>query len=433
MNLLPPAPPESPAVQTLRWLVRPIAFLESNRRRLGDAFSITFLGFQTPMVMISDPEAVRALYTNPEHGLPPGRTVALQPMMGDRSVLLLEGREHLARRKLMLPPFHGERMRAYEEIVREVAERDVAGWPQGREFALHPHMQAITLEIIQRAVFGVADPERRERLRVLLGEMLDMTSSAALQFRVLLMRRFGGPDPLLRMARVREQVDALLFDEIASKRREGGLAERTDILSLLMSARFEDGAEMDDEELRDQLMTLLLAGHETTATALAWTFDLLLRHPAALRRLTEEVRRGEEDAYLRAVVAESLRLRPVLPLAGRRLNAELRVGDYLLPPGTDVTPAIWLTHTRPDLYPEPYAFRPERFLADAPATYSWIPFGGGVRRCLGAAFAEFEMRIVIATVLRARALEPAVPGAERVKRRNITFSPRTGTRVVVPA
>ena len=426
----PPEPSESPAVQTLRWLVRPIAFLESCRRRYGDAFGVRFLGFQTPMVMISDPDAIRALYTNPGHGLPPGRTVALRPMMGDRSVLLLEGRDHLARRKLMLPPFHGERMRAYEDIVREVAERDVAQWPRGTEFPLHPRMQEITLEIIQRAVFGVADAARRERLRGLLGELLDMTSSAALQFRVLLMRRFGGPDPLVRMQRVREQVDALLFEEIAERRR-GGTDGRTDILSLLMSARFEDGADMDDRELRDQLMTLLLAGHETTATALAWTFDLLLRHPAALRRLTEELRAGKGDEYLRAVVNEALRLRPVLPLAGRRLKSELQVGEYVLPPETDVTPAIWLTHTRPDVYPEPYAFRPERFLEDAPATYSWIPFGGGVRRCLGAAFAEFEMRIVIETVLRHRVLRPAGDRAERVVRRNITFSPRSGTRVLI--
>ena len=431
--LLPPAPSEAPAVQTLRWLLRPIAFLESCRRRYGDAFSVSFLGFKTPMVMISDPDAIRALYTNPGHGLPPGRAVALGPMVGDRSVLLIEGREHLARRKLMLPPFHGERMRAYEDIVREVAERDVATWPRGTDFPLHPHMQAITLEIIQRAVFGVSDPERREQLRVLLGELLDMTGSAALQFRVLMTRRLGrGPDPFAAMSRVRQRVDALLFDEIASRRREG-VEGRDDILSLLMSARFEDGEEMDDLELRDQLMTLLLAGHETTATALAWTFDLLLRHPAVLDRLTEEVRAGEGDEYLRAVVAESLRLRPVLPLAGRRLTEELRFGDYVLPPGSDVTPAIWLTHTRPDLYPEPYAFRPERFLADAPATYAWIPFGGGVRRCLGAAFAEFEMRIVIDAVLRARALRPASDEAEHVMRRNITFSPRGGTRVVVTA
>jgi cytochrome P450 len=420
--MLPPEPSEAPAVQTLRWLVRPIAFLESCRRRYGDAFSVRFLGFQTPMVMISDPDVVRALYTNPEHGLPPGRSIALQPLVGDRSVLLLEGREHLQRRKLMLPPFHGERMRAYEDIVREVAERDIAQWPKGREFALHPHMQAITLEIIQRAVFGVADPERRERLRGLLGELLDLTTSKALQFRVLFSRRFGGADPFAGLLRVREEVDALLFEEIREHR------DGADILSLMKAARFEDGSAMDEQELRDQLMTLLLAGHETTATALAWTFDLLLRHPAALDRLTEEVRAGE-DAYLKAVLSESLRLRPVLPLAGRRLTAELRFGDYVLPSGTDVAPAIWLTHTRPDLYPEPYAFRPERFLDGAPATYAWIPFGGGVRRCLGAAFAEFEMRIVIETVLRRRALQPA-SGAERPMRRNITLSPRTGTRVV---
>ena len=418
-------------MQTLRWLVRPIAFLESCRRRFGESFGVTFLGFGSPMYMISDPDAIRALYTNPAHGLPPGRAVALGPMVGDRSVLLLEGREHLARRKLMLPPFHGERMRAYEEIMREVTERDVATWPRDRDFPLHPHMQAITLEIIQRAVFGVSDPVRRERLRGLLGELLDSTASAALQFRVLMTRRLGrGPDPFAAVGRMREQVDALLYDEIAERRRDG-VEGRDDILSLLMSARFEDGAEMDDRELRDQLMTLLLAGHETTATALAWTFDLLLRHPAVLDRLTEEVRSGTGERYMRAVVDEALRLRPVLPLAGRRLTEKLRFGDYVLPAGSDVTPAIWLTHTRPDLYPEPYAFRPERFLDDGPATYAWVPFGGGVRRCLGAAFAEFEMRIVIDTVLRSRVLRPASDQPERVMRRNITFSPRGGTRVLV--
>jgi cytochrome P450 len=430
---LPPEPSESPLVQTTRWLVRPIAFLESCRRRYGDVFGVRFLGFETPMYMVSDPDVIRTLYSNPAHGLPPGRTVALQPLVGDRSVLLIEGREHLARRKLMLPPFHGERMRAYEEIVREVTERDLAAWPRGSEFPLHPHMQAITLEIIQRAVFGVTDPQRRERLRVALGSLLDTTSSIGLQFRVLFTRRLGrGPDPFARLNELRGEVDSLLFAEIAERRAAGGLSERTDILSLLMTARFEDGGEMDDRELRDQLMTLLLAGHETTATALAWTFDLLLRHPAVLDRLTEEVRAGEGDAYLRAVVAESLRLRPVLPLAGRRLATELQLGEFLLPAGHDVTPSIWLTHTRPDLYPEPYAFRPERFLDDAPATYAWIPFGGGVRRCLGAAFAEFEMRIVLSTVLRSRALA-AAGGAERVMRRNITFSPRTGTRVRLAA
>ena len=375
--------------------------------------------------MISDPEAIRALYSAREHGLPPGRTLALRPILGARSVLLLEGREHLARRRVMLPPFHGERMRAYESIVAEVVARELESWPTGRPFAIHPRMQAVTLEVILRAVFGVTDPSRRRQLTERLGHLLASSASAGLQFGVLLSRRLGGPDPLERLRTLTREIDALLAAEIAERRADPG----EDILSMLIAARFEDGEPMDDVEIRDQLMTLLLAGHETTATALAWTFDLLLRHPSVLERLVAEVDDGG-NAYVRAVVAESLRLRPVVPLAGRRLNSQLRVGDHVLSPGTDVTPAIWLTHTRADRYPDPYAFRPERFLEDAPSTYAWIPFGGGVRRCLGAAFAEMEMRIALAEILRRRALQPVSPVAERVARRNVTFSPSKGTRVV---
>jgi cytochrome P450 family 135 len=425
MSTLPPGPSEPPLVQTLRWLLRPIAFLESCRRRFGDAFSVSFLGFQTPMVMLSDPEAIRALYSVPGHTMPPGRTATLQPIMGSRSLLLLEGREHLARRKLMLPPFHGERMRAYETTVREVVAREVESWPEGEPFALHPRMQAVTLEVILRAVFGVTDPARRARLAEGLGRLLAGTASTGLQFSVLLSRRFGGPDPLARLQALRQEIDAMLGAEIAERRAD----PREDILSTFVTARFEDGEPMDDAEIRDQLMTLLLAGHETTATGLAWTFDLLLRTPPVLERLIAAVDAGE-DAYVRAVVSESLRLRPVVPLAGRRLSEELRVNGHVLPPGTDVTPAIWLAHTRADRYPDPYAFRPERFLEDAPATYAWVPFGGGVRRCIGAAFAEMEMRVALAEILRRRTLRPASASAERVARRNVTFSPRTGTQVL---
>jgi cytochrome P450 len=425
MSALPPGPSEPPVVQTLRWLLRPISFLESCRRRFGDAFSVSFLGFQTPMVMLSDPEAIRALYTVPGHTLPPGRTFALQPIMGSRSLLLLEGRQHLARRKLMLPPFHGERMRAYEAIVRDTVAREVERWPEGEAFPLHPRMQAITLEVILRAVFGVTDPARRTRLADGLGRLLAGTASSALQFSVLLSRRLGGPDPLARLETLRHEIDAMLGAEIAERRAD----PREDILSLLVGARFEGGEPMDDGEIRDQLMTLLLAGHETTATGLAWTFDLLLRHPHVLARLGAEIEAGEER-YVRAVVSEALRLRPVVPLAGRRLSQELRVDGHVLAAGTDVTPAIWLTHTRADRYPEPYAFRPERFLGDAPATYAWIPFGGGVRRCLGAAFAEMEMRVALAAIVERRALRPASSSPELVARRNVTFSPRGGTRVI---
>lgn len=417
-------------MQTAWWLTRPISFLESCRRRFGDAFSVRFLGFQTPLVMISDPEAIRVLYTAREHGLPPGRTFALRPVMGPRSILLLEGAEHLQRRRLMLPPFHGERMRAYEASVSEIAERDIDAWPLGQTFALHPRMQGVTLEVILRAVFGVTDPDRRERLRTLLPRLLGETSSAGLQFRILLARRVNRPGPLADLRELTEEIDAALLAEIAERRRDPGAAEREDILSLLTLARFEDGSAMDDREVRDQLITLLLAGHETTATALAWTIDLLLRNPVALSALTEEVDAGAGDAYLRAVIQESLRLRPVVPLAGRRLGSELNAGGLTLPAGTDVTPAIWLTHTRPDVYAEPLAFRPERFLESPPTTYGWIPFGGGVRRCLGAAFAEMEMRVVLTAMLRRRALRAADRVAERPTRRNVTLSPRHGTRVI---
>ena len=429
MSALPPGPTEPPLVQTLRWLLRPISFLESCRRRFGDAFSVRFLGFQTPLVMISDPEAIQALYTQRGHGLPPGRTLTLEPILGSRSILLLEGSEHLARRKLMLPPFHGERMRAYEATVAEVVARDADGWPAGEAFALHPHMQAVTLEVILRAVFGVTDEARRAQLTDALGQLLANSASPGLQLRMLIARRFfAGPGPLERLKPLTDRIDALLAAEIAERRED----PREDILSMLTGARFEDGEPMSDREIRDQLMTLLLAGHETTATALAWTFDLLLRHPRALERLVAEVDAGE-DTYLRAVVTESLRLRPVVPLAGRRLGSELRADGHVLPAGTDVTPAIWLTHTRADRYPEPFAFRPERFLDSAPSTYAWVPFGGGVRRCLGAAFAEMEMRVALGEILRRRTLTPGAARAERVARRNVTFSPARGTRVIATA
>jgi cytochrome P450 len=330
----------------------------------------------------------------------------------------------------MLPPFHGERMQAYEQTVREVAVREIESWPPGAELSVHPRMQAVTLEVILRAVFGVTDETRRRRLRELLPQLLDSTSSASLQFKVLLSRRFERLDPLGFLRELSAEIDDLLFAEITERRADPQLDQRQDILSLLTLARFEDGEGMSDQELRDQLLTLLLAGHETTATALAWTADLLVRHPHALQRLTDEVDADADDAYLRAVINESLRLRPVVPLAGRRLTSDLQVNGWTLPAGTDVTPAIWLTHTRPDLYPEPYAFRPERFLDERPTTYGWVPFGGGVRRCLGAAFAEFEMRVVLTELLRRRSLQAASTSAERVTRRNVTFSPLRGTRVI---
>lgn len=406
--------------------------MQECREKHGDSFSLRFLGFERPMVLISDPAAIKALYMERANGLPPGRNIVLEPILGSRSVLLLEGADHLARRKLMLPPFHGERMRAYESIVEEIVAAEIDSWPLDREFPIHSRMQAVTLEVILRVVFGISEGPRLERLRGMLATVLQETASPTAQLVGLAARRFGGRGPWAKFEGQLKAVDELLYAEIAEHREKSDLAERDDILSMLMLAEFEDGGHMDDTELRDQLMTLLLAGHETTATALAWTFDLLLRHQTVLGRLRDSLEAGEED-YLRATISESLRLRPVIPLAGRRLVKELSVDGLTLPAGTDVTPAIWLTHTRADLYPEPFAFQPERFLETPPDTYAWIPFGGGIRRCLGATFAEFEMRIVLREVLTRCDLRKASPAPEKTGRRNITLSPKAGTPVIVTA
>jgi cytochrome P450 family 135 len=430
--MLPPEPKHSPLVQTLRWSFRPLPFMQECREKYGDSFSVTFATFERPMVMISDPAAIKALYTERSHGLPPGREVVLTPVVGPHSVLVIEGSDHLAHRKVMLPPFHGERMRSYEPVVTEIVDAEIDSWPLGEELPIHPRMQAITLEVILRVVFGVSEGPRLEQLRVVLTKVLEETASPFAQLIGLASRRFGGRGPWAKFETQLRAVDELLYAEIADHRKRDDLEERDDILSLLMQARFEDGSGMSDEDLRDQLMTLLLAGHETTATALAWTFDLLLRHPRELARLRDSLEAGEDD-YLRATISESLRLRPVVPLAGRRLGKDLEADGLTLPAGTDVTPAIWLAHTRADVYPEPFAFRPERFLDEAPDTYAWIPFGGGVRRCLGAAFAEFEMRIVLREVLTRCELHKANPRPEKIGRRNITLSPKDGTPVVLTA
>jgi len=428
--MLPPEPNSSPLVQTLRWSFRPLAFMHECRQRYGDAFCVTFLGFQSPMVLISDPAVIKAVYSEPANGLAPGRNTILEPIVGPQSLLLQEGAEHLARRRLMLPAFHGERMRSYEAVVSEAIGKEIDSWQLGSEFPIHSSMQAVTLEVILRAVFGVSEGPRLDRLRTMLSDVLAETASPRAQLVGLAARRLGGQGPWARFEGQLRAVDELLFAEIAEHRRLPDLDERDDILSMLIQARFEDGEEMSDSELRDQLMTLLLAGHETTATALAWTFDMLLRNPGTLDRLHESFAAGEDD-YLRATITESLRLRPVVPVAGRVLAADLEVGDLKLPAGTNVTPAIWLTHTREDVYPEPFAFRPERFLENGPDTYAWIPYGGSIRRCLGASFAEFEMRIVLREVLSRCDLHPASAKPEAAGRRNITLSPRRGTPVVV--
>jgi cytochrome P450 family 135 len=402
--------------------------MEHWRAELGETFHASVYG-PGELVFISDPESLKRLFgADRVNTIAPGRNIILMPLLGTGSLLLQEGSEHLRRRKLMLPPFHGERMRAYEQVIADATERAAAEWPVGQPFALHPSMQAITLEVILRAVFGITDERRRDELSAALVAILGATATPrAVGFIVPGVRRTPA---FRRLDALSERIDELLAAEIAQRRADPGLEDRDDILSMLVAARFDDGSRMEDAELRDQLMTLLLAGHETTATALAWTFDLLFHRPDALTRLTDEVRAGEQE-YLDAVIEESLRVRPVVPFTGRELREPAELGGYELEVGTVVMAAISLTHTRADLYPEPHAFRPERFLETDTETYSWIPFGGGTRRCIGAAFAQFEMRVALETILRSCELRPGAAQPERPIRRNVTMSPQNGTMAVL--
>jgi cytochrome P450 family 135 len=428
-TLLPPGPSAPMPWQTLRWMLRPGPFLSECHGRYGDVFTVRIANEQT-WVMLAHPDAVREVFTGDPGTLHAGEgNRILLPVVGPSSVLLLDDREHMHQRKLLLPPFHGERMRRYGELMGEIAAEEIGSWPTGEPLRLWPRMQAITLEVIMRAVFGLDAGAQREHLRRPLARMLDwlMRPGRLLAFAAL------GPERVMDLPgyrRVRAEVDARLYEVIRARRGDTSLAEREDILSMLVQARDEDGRAMSDEDLRDELITLLVAGHETTATSLSWAVERLVRHPAQMARLRDDVLAGE-DAYLDAVVKETLRLRPVLPIVARRLTEPWEVAGHRLPAGAAVTPCIWLVHRRPDLYPDPLAFRPERFLERPPGTYTWIPFGGGVRRCIGASFALFEMTAVLAEIVRRVDLEPVAPVDERVARRTITLTPARQAEVVV--
>jgi cytochrome P450 family 135 len=416
-----------------QWIARPIPFLTNASHRYGDFFTVRFLIGR--IVFTADPHAIKQVFRgDPDvFHAGEGNAAPLEPLMGRNSVLLLDGAEHMRQRKLMLPSFHGERMQRYGTLMNDVAEREIARWPVGQPFGLRPRTQAITLEVIVRTVFGIEDAERLARLSERLGTLLDigMHSRALAAIAIPQLRRTIGRGIYRRFLRLRADADAEIYDEIARRRRATDIAERDDVLSILLQARDEDGNGMTDQELRDELITLLIAGHETTATSLAWAFDLLLRHPAAMERLTAEVEAGDGSDYLDAVIKETLRIRPVVPGVVRVLKAPTTVNGFELPAGTRVAPNIYLTHRRPDVYPDPEEFRPERFLDGGPDTYSWIPFGGGVRRCLGASFALYEMKTVIPAILRNVELRAARPEPERIRRRAITFVPERDAEVVV--
>jgi cytochrome P450 len=430
MNVqLPPGPRLPQAVQTLAWFTRPVPFVLRAQRQFGDVFTMRIAGESAPWVKLGHPDLVREVFTAPADKLLAGEAnEILRPVLGDRSVLLLDRADHLRERKLILPAFHGERMQRYGELMRDIAEAEIASWPTGEELELAPRMQALTLEIIIRAVFGVREAARLAEMRSALAELLALLTSPVAFAAVTLV----GHDNAIRIGpakRVLAAVDTLVQQEIDAHRGADDLAERDDILSWLLQARDEDGAPMSDAALRDELVTLLVAGHETTATALSWAIERLLRTPASMDRLRDEVAAGGSE-YALAVAHETLRLRPVLPLVLRTLAEPMTIGGIDLPAGVKVAPSIIMVHRREDIYPDAHAFRPERFVGVKPGTYTWIPFGGGVRRCLGAAFALFEMQVVLDAVVRSAKLRAPRARNEGVTRRAITLAPADRTRVV---
>ena len=430
---LPPGPRLPATLVTLAWAVAPTWVMDRCFKRFGETFTITFAPSGRKLVMVSDPESVKTIFTAPPEIAPSGAGVSpVAPIMGPSSVITLIGPEHMRQRKLLLPPFHGERMREYEDVIVDATKRSMAQWPLGKPMRLAPRTRAITLEVILRAVFGV-EAQRMGTLRDAIAGLLKESQTPALLLAAL--RRPTLDRPTGAIGRALDHLDSVIYQEIARRREQSDLAERADILSLLLLARDESGESMTDSELRDELITLLLAGHETTATSVAWAVERLVRHPDKLARLVAEIDAGESDDYMQAVISETLRIRPVVPFVVRMLTESFTVDGHELPAGVRVVPCIYLTNRHPGVYDSPKEFMPERFLDGPPETFSWIPFGGGIRRCIGAAFATLEMKLILQTVLSE--LTPSLPRrtllfrrGEWNRRRAITLVPAAGARVV---
>jgi len=425
---LPPGPRIPPALQTVLWAAAPTWLMNHCARRLGDAFTLN-LGLGGPtLVMVSDPRAVKMLFTASAEVAPKAaETSPVARIMGASSVLVSTGPAHMRQRKLLLPAFHGERIRQHEHVMEEAARRDMAGWPLGKPMRMLPPMRAITLDVILRAVFGV-EAERMDTLKQAIDAVIDPVHLGTVLR--MLTSPPSGERPPGSLGRALDRLDTMIYAEIEHRRAQSDLESRSDIMSLLLLARDDEGVGLTDEELRNELVTQLLAGHETAATSLAWALERLVRHPQALKRLIEEVDAYPDggDDYLTAVVNESMRVRPVAPVVFRMLKQELQVGRYLLPADTLTVASVYLTNRSADVYEDPLAFKPERFLGNGPETFSWIPFGGGIRRCIGATFAQLEMKVILRTILAE--LEPRAPDGWRGRRDELTRRPKL---ILVPS
>jgi cytochrome P450 len=425
------------ALQTLRFTQRQIQFVFRSRRELGDVFRVRFVVIPGGIVITNHPDHVRSLFTaKPE--LVPSLTAEspLRPIVGPNSVLTANGPSHLRQRKLLLPPFHGEAIERYAQMIRDVTERELDRWPVGRPFALAPKMQAITLDVIMSGIFGIEGRPARgtaeHRLRFTIRQLAAASTSPLALLGEL--SNLGREEPVGLTRYAVGLLDRATYPVIEARRHAADLGEREDILSLLLRATSEDGDQLSDHELRDELLTLVLAGFETTANSLAWTWERLVRTPAAHERLRDAVRSGEQaEEHVEAAIIEGMRSRPVIPIIGRRVTVPWRLGEYVVPAGQGVSMSILLVHHREDLYPDPFTYRPERWLGHSPGTYEWLPFGGGTRRCLGAALAMAEQRVVLEAMVRRLDLEADRPEPEHAQHRNVTMIPARGARVVMRA
>jgi cytochrome P450 len=432
----PPAVPLPAAAQTLRASVRQIEFVFGARRRLGEVFRMHVAMLRGESAVTSHPDHVRSLFTaDPAQAPSLTGESPLRPIVGPSSTLTALGERHMRQRKLLLPAFHGDAVRRYAAMIAEAADREIDRWPIGLPIALAPRMQAITLDVIMAAVFGIegrpAPGTPEHRLRRAVRSILAASTLPVAQVAELL--NVGRREPVGPTRAAIGILDRATYAVIAARREATDLDERADILSLLLRTTDEDGVALSDRELRDELLTLVLAGHETTANSLAWAFERLVRAPAAYERLLAAVREDGEDraAVVEATIHEAMRSRPVIPMIGRRVSVPWRLGEFGVAAGTPVLMSILLLHHREDLYPDPFSFRPERFAGHKPGTYEWIPFGGGIRRCLGATLAMAEQRVVLEAVARRTLLVADVPEAEHAVHRNVTMIPSRGGRVVV--
>ena len=436
MPELPPGPRTPSPIHILQWIFRPIPFMQRCAEAYGDAFTVRIMG-PRPLVFFSDPAAIRQVFTGDPERLQAGQAnnMVFKLILGPNSLLALDGGRHRRERKLLAPPFHGERMRLYGDMMCDITDGSIDAWPMENPFPVQPRMQEITLDIILHAVFGVYEDAHHSRLRALLMEYQRVMVGRNFFLALIAWRR---------LARLQRDIDSLLYEEIR-RCRTGAQEGRTDIMAMLVAARDEDGRPMSDEEIRDELITMLLAGHETTATSLAWVIHRLLQNPDVLASARAEVasvigagaaapRPSAEQiaqlGYLDAVIKETARLNPVAPVVVRLLDTDMHIGGYDLPAGSIAAPCIYLTHRRPDLWSDAEEFKPERFLARRVDPYTFFPFGGGVRYCIGAAFANYEMKIVLARVLSRAELRPRPNYTVRTVRRGVTFAPSGGMPVI---